>query len=402
MRQRVLVGFAESLAAIESVWILRDAGYEVHAFTRRGRRPPLGRSLGITVHAVTSPQVDAAACVEEVIALCDRLGAGFAMPLDDDAVWLLDSAHGSVVTHIVGPVDSQARLALDKRLQCAAAAMAGLEVPETMIVDGASREGDMPASCSGWVVKPALAVELRHGRLAKGKGRVVDDVADLEADLTTRTEPVLVQPRLSGVGEGVFGLALGTVVEHVSGHRRVRMMNPAGSGASACVAAEPRPNEVAAVFRMIGTAGWQGLFMIELLRDAQGRGWFMELNGRTWGSMALAARRGLLYPAWAVDAVAGRDVPDVTAVNDSSGSLGWQPPMVRHVGREIVHLAFVARGPRDASQAAEWPSLARSLRAVVRWGRHDRAYNLRRGELPTWFADTVGTVRDQVLPRRSR
>ena len=394
--QRVLVGFAESLAAIESAWMLRDAGYEVHAFTRRGRRPALGRSPGITVHSLTSPQVSAAGCVDEIVALCGRLDAEFLVPFDDDAVWLLDAAYLSVPARVVGPVGPQAVLALDKRLQCAAAVAAGLDVPETMVVDGDFREGGVPASTTGWVVKPALAVEQRDGRLRKDSARVVHEVADLEADLATRDGPVLVQPWLSGVGEGIFGLATGAGVVRVSGHRRVRMMNPAGSGASACVAAETRPDEAAAATRLVTAVDWPGLFMVELLRDAQGRGWFMELNGRTWGSMALAARRGLRYPVWAVDAAAGHDSPDIT------GPLDPRALMLRHVGREIVHLAFVARGPRDVSQAADWPTLGGSLRDVLRWGRDDRAYNLRRGEVRAWFADTVGTVRDQVRPRRSR
>lgn len=394
--QRVLVGFAESLASIESAWMLRDAGYEVHAFSRRGRRPALRRSPGITVHLVPSPQADAAGCVDEIVALCGRLDAAFLVPFDDDAVWLLDAVHPSVAARVVGPVGPQAVLALDKRLQCAAAAAAGLDVPETMVVNGAIREGGVPASTTGWVIKPALAVQLRDGRLSKGSARVVHEVAELEADLATRDEPVLVQPQLSGVGEGIFGLASGAGVTRVSGHRRIRMMNPAGSGASACVAAEPRPDEAAATTRLLTAVDWPGLFMVELLRDAQGRGWFMELNGRTWGSMALAARRGLRYPVWAVDAAAGHDSPDIT------GPLDPHAPMLRHVGREIVHLAFVARGPRDVSQAADWPTLGGSLRDVLRWGRDDRAYNLRRGEVRCWLADTVGTVRDQVRPRRSR
>ena len=42
------------------------------------------------------------------------------------------------------------------------------------------------------------------------------------------------------------------------------------------------------------------MFMLELLRDAAGTPWFMEVNGRPWGSMALAVRRGFDYPVWAV------------------------------------------------------------------------------------------------------
>ena len=42
------------------------------------------------------------------------------------------------------------------------------------------------------------------------------------------------------------------------------------------------------------------MFMIELLRDRTGKVWFVELNGRPWGSMALSRRQGFEYPAWHV------------------------------------------------------------------------------------------------------
>ena len=48
-RRRVLVGFADALAAIESVWSLVDAGFSVSAFTRAGSCPgPAQVGLGRT------------------------------------------------------------------------------------------------------------------------------------------------------------------------------------------------------------------------------------------------------------------------------------------------------------------------------------------------------------------
>ena len=72
---------------------------------------------------------------------------------------------------------------------------------------------------------------------------------------------------LNGVGEGVFGLALGNRLVCWSGHRRVRMMNPAGSGSSACVSVKPEPKICEIAERFLKAIGWQGMFMIELLRD---------------------------------------------------------------------------------------------------------------------------------------
>ena len=37
----LLVGFAEALAAPESIWSLADAGFRLTAFSRRGTRPPI-------------------------------------------------------------------------------------------------------------------------------------------------------------------------------------------------------------------------------------------------------------------------------------------------------------------------------------------------------------------------
>ena len=128
--------------------------------------------------------------------------------------------------------------------------------------------------------------------------------------------------------------------------------------------------------------------MVEVLRDRAGQAWFMELNGRTWGSMALARHRGLGYPSWAVRAaldpefsppypgMAGVTAPNVTA---------------RHLGREIVHLGMVlARG--DAPRIP-------TVRDVLIPHRGDRWYNWRPGEPAVFAADTWNTVRSQLEAR---
>ena len=96
--------------------------------------------------------------------------------------------------------------------------------------------------------------------------------------------------------------------------------------------------------------------MLEFLRDADGKPWFMELNGRAWGSMALARRRGFEYPAWTVQATLDpgfepgcrRDPPEIRC---------------RNLGLELVHLMFVARGPQSGAPMA-WPRLGRAVRDV--------------------------------------
>lgn len=202
---------------------------------------------------------------------------------------------------------------------------------------------------------------------------------------------MLLQQFVRGTGEGLFGLATDRGVVAWSGHRRLRMMNPHGSGASACITAPPaEPAVRAAAEKFLAECGWRGLFMIELLRDEAGKLWFMELNGRCWGSMALARRAGLEYPAWAVqialDPGAALEVP----------SAPKNAIVCRHLGRELLHLLFVMRGSRSKA-LTEWPSLGDSLRQVCRWGRNEHWYNWRKDDKKVFFADVYGTVRNQFF-----
>lgn len=177
---------------------------------------------------------------------------------------------------------------------------------------------------------------------------------------------------IHGVGEGVFGFVTDKGVLAWSGHQRVRMMNPHGSGSSACQALMPEAELCAQVTTFLEAIGWQGAFMVELLRDAAGTPWFMELNGRQWGSMALARRQGLEYPAWNVAACETADfVPTVPALPSNTA----RPLVLRNLGREILHLLFVLRGPKSTFHKEKWPKFWHSLCGVLKPSHPRLFYN---------------------------
>ena len=145
--------------------------------------------------------------------------------------------------------------------------------------------------------------------------------------------------------------------------------------------------------RFLDAVDWRGLFMLEFLRDDEGRAWFMELNGRAWGSMALALRAGLDYPTWAVR----------SALDESFRPRLPDPPpelVCRHLGREIVHLLFAFRGPATAA-AEDWPRPLPTLARLLRVRRAERWYNWRRSDWRVFVADTIGTVTGQLRRRSS-
>src|SRR5437764_15014473 len=120
------------------------------------------------------------------------------------------------------------------------------------------------------------------------------------------------------------------------------MVNSQGSASSACRSQAVDGSRREAAARFLLDARWTGLFMLEFLRDTSGDAWLMELNGRPWGSLALARRRGLEYPAWAV--AAALDPAFQPPVPDALPEI-----VCRHLGLEPVHLAFGARGPQSAA-----------------------------------------------------
>jgi predicted ATP-grasp superfamily ATP-dependent carboligase len=394
----ILIGFAGALAAPEAAESLIGEGLEVTAFAPRGSRPALRRHRRVRVDEITPPDVSANDAVADLADLARARGAIALMPLDDASLWLCDRAAARLGgVPVIGPTGEQARLAVDKRLQIAAARRAGLSVPDTRIAQ-------LPDDILGLdafplVLKPSLAIEERGDVLSRGSARVCAGPSELAAAAGQLVDsfPLLAQPWLRGTGEGLFGIAVGGEVLHWSAHRRLRMVNPQGSGSSACVSLAPDPQLTEAGARMMRDVGWDGLFMLEFLRDRDGTAWFMELNGRAWGSLALARRLGLEYPAWAARArLRPESRPDPVVATPS------QPVVCRHLGREILHLASVIRGPRSAA-LDEWPSRWGALRDVARVRRSERWYNWSSARRPgVFFDDTLQTVLEPVRRRSTR
>ncbi len=392
----VCIGFSEALSAPEVAWSLLAAGCEVVGFARRGRRSALRHSSQVKVHEITPPEKDSTAALADLQQLLKTLpsSAGrrvLLFPLDDTAVWLCNQVPPAPGWSLVGPSGANTHLALSKTIQVRAAEAAGLHVPTTTITR-------VPAEVMAFrpnlplVLRPSDAVLFENGRLKKGRNWICATEAELQqaVDAWAGSCPLMVQPFIDGVGEGVFGLATAEGVIGWSAHRRLRMMNPHGSGSSACIS-QPVPEEVKVpIERLIKQTGWRGLFMVELLQDRSGNHWFVELNGRPWGSMALARRQGMEYPAWAVHQILHPGQP--VGVPEPSTT----PLVCRNAGREIMHLFFVLRGPKSTALKKKWPSVWQTLFELLRVRRGDSLYNWQRGDLKVFFRDTWYTLRSNL------
>ena len=398
IRPVVLVGFAEAASAPEVVWSLVDDGFDVVAFAREGRDSALRHSRHVECREICAPEKNTARAIADLAAILSTMRTGadhrILFPLDDTAVWLCSQIPLPEGWVLAGPSGAVAELALNKQLQTEAAEAAGLNVPRTTL---ARTVRDVRESVVTFpvILKAARCVNPIDGRLQGCRKWICATPDELDRACAQWGErvPLLVQPFIAGTGEGVFGLATPEGVRAWSAHRRLRMMNPQGSGSSACVSQAIPANLEGPVETLLRRAKWRGLFMIELLRDDSGRVWFVELNGRPWGSMALSRRQGLEYPAWHV-----RLALDSTS---NVGMSGHESPglVCRHIGREFMHLLFVARGPRSKA-LSRWPTLWEAIRGVLGIRRGDALYNWRREDPKVFLSDFYLTVHDNLFKAR--
>jgi hypothetical protein len=383
-KPHVLVGFAEALAAPEVVWSLLSAGLHVSCVTRRRQRPLVRRIRGVKVHEVTAPESDLRRAGSELRSLVARAGVSAFMPIDDAGLHMVEFAELERETLIAGPTGERLTLALDKRRQISLAHEAGFLVPETRAVESAQQAVDTAAfPC---VLKSALASQVDGGQLVRGGVAFCADRTELESNLRSGRvlAPLLIQEVMTGVGVGIEGVSHEEGSATLSAHRRIRMMNPHGSGSSACRSVPLSADLAEPTRRLLDLSGWRGLFMIELLCDERGTAWFVELNGRAWGSMALTRRLGLELPALALAEALG--APPPAAAQPSTQTL-----VCRHAGRELAHLLFVMRGPKSAALPA-WPSRWRTALDVLRIRPADSWYNREPGYGGLFVEDTVRTV----------
>ncbi len=391
---KILIGFAESLSAPEVAWDLLAHGFQVVAFCRRGSSPPLRRIKEIKLINVTPPEIDAWETVEELRKAILMTEVKTFMPLDDASVWLCDKVSKNVGIPVAGAAGEAARLALDKRFQLNAASEAGFNIPETEYIT--DRHDLLKIKYLPSVIKPALACSEVNGKLRKGPIAFCMDSEDLTkaVDESNYEGPMIVQPVLEGTGEGIFGLNGPEGVKRWSSHRRIRMINPLGSGSSACRSLEITDQPIQAAERMLKKVKWPAMFMVELLRDPEGRLWFMELNGRPWGSMALAIRLGLHYPAWTI-------MQTLDHAFNPPDAPPWKSIICRHLGREIIHVLTVLKGKKTYKLLPNYSRL-RTVLEVCPFNRNEEWYNLRSGNSLLFWEDTIKTVMGKVFSGRGQ
>src|ERR671914_285893 len=292
---RVLVTDAGRGAAISIIRSLGERGYDVVAADSRPRSPGF-------YSRYPPPQVAPQRAVATLREAARDLQVDLIVPVTEELVLPLSEARADFarICALALPEPQALARAADKLATLELARGLGVPTPRTALAATAA-EALEAASSLGWpvVLKPRASRVNRDGGAIDayevGYAGDAEGLAEQMESFEGRCE-VLLQEYYPGEAHGVELLLHGGRPLAAFQHRRLREV-PITGGASSfreSVALDPELYDHSV--RLLAALEWTGLAMVEFKAGREGPK-LMEINGRIWGSLPLAVKSGMDFPA---------------------------------------------------------------------------------------------------------
>jgi len=334
---RVLVLGDGDLAALAIVRSLGRLGLKVHLATFEGS--PVTRHSRFVAHRhnLGHPLDDEARFVGALRWLLVSNPFDLVVPTSDKALVPLMAHRDEIarLSRFAAPTDVGFRATNRKDETIALAVTCGLRVPRTIRVENAAEAASMvPPFAYPVVLKPIVS----HipGRADRLRVRLVHSPDELSQRLPemAAASPVLVQEFCPGTGLGLSVLAHRGEVTAAFQHERVH--EPPEGGAGSYRRSAPLSRDLLeSVQRFCREVAWDGPAMFEFKQHGGEVPVLMEVNGRFWGSLALAIHAGVDFPRLLYES---KVQERITRVFD------YRVPLyVRHTVRDVSWLYANAR-----------------------------------------------------------
>jgi protein-tyrosine-phosphatase len=192
---------------------------------------------------------------------------------------------------------------------------------------------------------------------------------------------VMAQERIAGLGAGASLLRFNGKTRLSFAHRRLHEV-PYTGGMSSFREGRLDPELLRLANVLLGAIDYDGVAMVEFRRSARdGRPYFIEINGRFWGSLALALHSGVDFPAALIE---------YYERGDCGGVAGQYPTGIRCRNvfpGEVGHVLSVLR-PRPAGATGPSPS---KIKTVARFFLLFMDPTIRHDNL--WWSDPWPAIR---------
>ena len=305
---RVLISDGETRPALAATRSLAANGYVVEVlahsrFTRAG-----ASRHASAVHAVPDASQDPMGWARAVQALLDREPNQLLFPVTEVALGSLFAADLDQRSDTLTPDRTAYQAMTDKAALVERAESLGIDVPKSAFYSDPKTYSGLPEGFSYPVVlKPRTSRWLTDGRWQSG------DVCIIQSDaegLSAAAKPgmaggFLLQEYVPGHGESICLLTENGRSRASFSHKRLREKPPSGGVSVLSESQRPDPELLAASEKLLESARWEGIAMVEFRRTPEGRAALMEVNPRLWGSLQLAIDAGVDFPSLALAIRAG-------------------------------------------------------------------------------------------------
>jgi protein-tyrosine-phosphatase len=301
---RILVTDAHELAGLGAIRSLGRAGHEVIAgYPHRLPQPASTYSRYCSAYRV-APDPWLSQPDFRTWLISNAADVDLILPISEAALLAAVSCRSQLPSPaaLIAPPAASLDYTLSKRQATAKALALGIPCPPT-----AFARDELPGVRAPYIIRTDNRL-LEDGSYRKGRTWYVenpDELLEALDDLTERGEKWMVQQYLVGTGAGGFLLRWRgqTLVEFA--HTRVHEV-PFHGGTSSLRKSVREPAMLATAAQLLAAIGYQGVAMIEFRRAAADQvPYFVEINGRLWGSLALALHCGADFPAKLVECYAG-------------------------------------------------------------------------------------------------
>lgn len=251
---------------------------------------------------------------------------------------------------------------LDKAETFRLAESLGVSVPQSIYLSDISQLAEHITELAyPVVVKPSRSVAAGDAGYSKRNVSYANSEAELrhQCELCLRHSPVILQSYFRGLGAGIELIARDGEILYPFQHIRLHEVPLTGGGSSFRVSADIEPVLLQAAEKLIRALRWTGVAMVEFKWDPDsGRYCLMEINGRLWGSLPLAA-------------AAGADFPAMLAELALTGSLGAYPAYrrgvyCRNLASDLMWHEMVLRSRSEKAGNGSGPTQIPSGRDVLR------------------------------------
>jgi predicted ATP-grasp superfamily ATP-dependent carboligase len=303
---RILVTDSHLGSAVAVIRSLARRGHHVIAASPEPRSPGSYSRHAAEMHCYPSPSEDAAAAGAALLEVVRERAVDLLIPVTDEVILPIREARDRFAEQCIVALapDPAFTLARDKVATVELAASLGIRTPRTAVVADAAAARDL-AGTLPWpvVVKP------RESRVARPDGSIAtlrvayaDGMEELERRIAAFEAlcPSIVQEYCAGTPIGVELLMHEGRPLAAFQHRRLREVPITGGASSLRESVPLDAGLLRQSVRLLEALDWTGVAMVEFKVGQDGPR-LMEINGRIWGSLPLAVRAGMDFPARLAD-----------------------------------------------------------------------------------------------------